>query len=43
MTRQEIIDRIGSLRKKAAVLKEEVDYFNALQLALKLVLNGSYV
>lgn len=43
MTREEKIKKIDSLRKKASELKKEVDYFNALQLALKLVLNGSYV
>ena len=34
--------RLEKLRAKAAELKKEVDYYNALQLALKLVLNGSY-
>lgn len=43
MTRQEKIDKIGSLRKEAATLEDEVNYYNSLQLALKLVLNGSYV
>ena len=42
MTREEKIKKIDSLRKKASDLKKEVDYYNALQLALKLVLNGSY-
>jgi DNA polymerase elongation subunit (family B) len=42
MTKQEKIDRIELLRKKASELKKDVDYYNALQLALKLVLNGSY-
>lgn len=42
MTKQEKIRRIESLKDKASVLKKEVDYYNALQLALKLVLNGSY-
>jgi len=30
------------LKKQASDIKKEVDYYNALQLALKLVLNGSY-
>ena len=42
MTKEEKIKKIESLRKQASELKKEVDYFNALQLALKLVLNGSY-
>lgn len=42
MTKEEKIKKIESLRKQATELKKEVDYFNALQLALKLVLNGSY-
>jgi hypothetical protein len=28
---------------KALQLKKEADYYNALQTALKLILNGSYV
>ena len=43
MTREEKLKKIDSLRKKATQLKKDVDYYNALQLALKLVLNGSYV
>jgi hypothetical protein len=43
MTREEKIREIESLRNQANELKKEVDYYNALQLALKLVLNGSYV
>lgn len=35
-------EKIAELRKKEKLLKQEVDYYNALQLALKLVLNGSY-
>ena len=35
-------EKIKELKKKAKFLKQEVDYYNALQLALKLVLNGSY-
>jgi hypothetical protein len=42
MTREEKIKELESLRTKASDLKKEVDYYNALQLALKLVLNGSY-
>jgi DNA polymerase elongation subunit (family B) len=42
MTKEEKIKKIESLKKQANELKNEVDYFNALQLALKLVLNGSY-
>lgn len=43
MTKQEIKDKLDSLRRKSVELKREADYYNALQLALKLVLNGSYV
>lgn len=43
MTREEKLKKIDSLKRKASQLKKEVDYYNALQLALKLVLNGSYV
>jgi len=42
MTKEEKIEKINQLKKKASSLKKEVDYYNALQLALKLVLNGSY-
>lgn len=42
MTKEEKIKRIEELKKKSQELKKEVDYYNALQLALKLVLNGSY-
>lgn len=34
MTKVEKIERIESLKKKASELKKEVDYYNALQLAL---------
>lgn len=34
--------RLESLRKKASSLKRDVDYYNALQLSMKLILNGSY-
>ncbi len=43
MTKEEKKLKIDSLKEKASTLKKEVDYYNALQLALKLVLNGSYV
>ena len=42
MTRDEKLSRIEELRNKAFSLKKEMDYYNALQLALKLCLNGSY-
>jgi hypothetical protein len=42
MTKEERIKKIEELREKASQLKRDVDYYNALQLALKLVLNGSY-
>lgn len=42
MTKQEKLDKIELLKRKSIALKKEVDYYNALQLALKLVLNGSY-
>jgi DNA polymerase elongation subunit (family B) len=42
MTKEDKVKKIESLKKKASELKKEVDYYNALQLALKLVLNGSY-
>ena len=42
MTKEERLKKIEELRKKANELKKDVDYYNALQLALKLVLNGSY-
>lgn len=34
MTRQERLDKIESLKNKASELKKDVDYYNALQLAL---------
>ncbi len=37
-----IKEQIEELKKREKQLKQEVDYYNALQLALKLVLNGSY-
>jgi hypothetical protein len=36
-------EKIDQLKRRAGELKREVDYYNAMQLALKLVLNGSYV
>ena len=42
MTKQEKIKRLDELKRQANNLKKDVDYYNALQLALKLVLNGSY-
>lgn len=42
MTREEKINKIALLRNQASELKKEVEYYNALQTALKLVLNGSY-
>ena len=42
MTKEEKLKKIETLKKKANEIKKEVDYYNALQLALKLVLNGSY-
>lgn len=42
MTKEEKIQKIAALKAKADSLKREVDYYNALQLALKLILNGSY-
>lgn len=42
ITKEEKIKKIDSLKRLASQLKKDVDYYNALQLALKLVLNGSY-
>ena len=42
MTKEEKLNKLESLRDKAASLKKDVDYYNALQTALKLILNGSY-
>jgi hypothetical protein len=33
MTREEKLNKIESLKKQASELKNEVDYYNALQLA----------
>ena len=37
MTKEEKLKNIELLKKKASDLKKEADYYNALQLALKLV------
>ena len=42
MSKEAKIQKIEELKRQAAQLKRDVDYYNALQLALKLVLNGSY-
>ena len=42
MTKEEKLNKITSLKQRADQLKREADYYNALQLALKLILNGSY-
>ena len=42
MTKEEKLKKLGLLKDQASALKKDVDYYNALQLALKLVLNGSY-
>jgi hypothetical protein len=42
MTKEEKLEKISFLKSKSVQLKREVDYYNALQLGLKLVLNGSY-
>jgi hypothetical protein len=34
MNKEEKINKINQLKERASVLKKEVDYFNALQLAL---------
>lgn len=39
---EEKIKKLDDLKRKASSLKKEVEYYNALQTALKLVLNGSY-
>ena len=40
--REEKINRLNSLKDQAVLLKREANYYEAMQLALKLVLNGSY-
>jgi hypothetical protein len=42
MTKEEKKIKLNALRNRAEQLKRDVDYYNALQLALKLILNGSY-
>jgi DNA polymerase elongation subunit (family B) len=42
MSKEEKLKKIENLKRQASDLKGEVEYYNALQLALKLVLNGSY-
>lgn len=42
MKKEEKLRKIEELKNKATQLKREVDYYNAMQTALKLVLNGSY-
>ncbi len=42
MTKEEKINKLETLKNKSVSLKKEVDYWNAFQLSLKLVLNGSY-
>jgi hypothetical protein len=37
MTKEEKIKKIEELKTQASELKKEVEYYNALQLALKLV------
>ena len=43
MSKEVKLKKLEDLKRQASDLKGEVEYFNALQLALKLVLNGSYV
>lgn len=40
---EEKLNKLESLKIKSIQLKREIDYYNALQTALKLILNGSYV
>lgn len=42
MNKEEKLKKLSILKNEAERLKREVDYFNSLQLALKLILNGSY-
>ncbi len=42
MTKEEKIAELEILKIKAVSIKRESDYYNSLQLALKLILNGSY-
>lgn len=43
MTKEQKLEKLLSLRNRALELRKEVDYYNALQTAMKLVLNGSYI
>jgi hypothetical protein len=42
MTKEEKLKKIELLKIESTNLKREVDYYNGLQTALKLILNGSY-
>ena len=42
MTKDEKIKKIEELKRQAIEVKKTVEYYNAMQTALKLVLNGSY-
>ena len=42
MDRNSKIEKINELKKLAESLKKDVEYYNSIQTALKLVLNGSY-
>jgi hypothetical protein len=43
MSKEEKLTKIEDLKRQASDLKREVEYYNSIQTALKLVLNGSYV
>jgi len=43
MTNEEKLQKIASLKDKAIKINREVEYYNSLNLGLKLVLNGSYL
>lgn len=42
MTKEDKIKKLDSLKRTVLELKKDVDYYNSVQLALKLCLNGSY-
>jgi len=42
MTKEEKLKKIEELKRQAVEVKKTVEYYNAMQTALKLVLNGSY-
>ena len=42
MNKEDKLKKLETLKRQASDLKKDVDYFQALQTALKLVLNGSY-